>query len=478
MKDSTLAFLEGKTSSLKTVDSNTYKLNIRGISSEKPVIIFEDRPERESSIWSVEKYIDHLNTVGKEGSKNLILKYYSSEKDSEIELAFTVESAKKIVDDNSLELVVNTSSSQKNFNADHINHKNITEHIGTQPQLYVGTSVENGSEQSNELLTLLQCSEVKIEQNEDKSLKIIMEGPDLNTLAFSSSQNGEVRNIKTSILSEEWAELFSDSSPNALLSFHPKNSNKNQQIVFSMDQPTHNKDNNTFEFTAIQSNEQRQINDNTVLDFDIITGYGLLNNKSNSENEFENGILFIDDIVSPIIQETVHYLSVKVHNNTKENLTILGSTKGVRGFNDPLQFNIAANASTETMYGVPQAWPGPGHRFSVGANAYRNTGIAKEIIKPFWVGLYGGFTGDYQWASVNLGDDKMWSEGYNAFNNSSKTYKGSQTLYDDKGDKSRVPVVYNWEVAFEKGTQAHSTFGPPVWQLSTNIYISGGEQIL
>jgi hypothetical protein len=95
MKDSTLAFLEGKTSSLKTVDSNTYKLNIRGISSKKPVIIFEDRPERESSIWSVEKYIDHLNTGGKEGSKNLILEYYSSEKDSEIELAFTVESAKK-----------------------------------------------------------------------------------------------------------------------------------------------------------------------------------------------------------------------------------------------------------------------------------------------------------------------------------------------------------------------------------------------
>ena len=59
---------------------------------------------------------------GKEGSKNLILKYYSSEKESEIEFAFTVESAKK-VDDNSLELVLNTSSSQKNFNASHINYK-------------------------------------------------------------------------------------------------------------------------------------------------------------------------------------------------------------------------------------------------------------------------------------------------------------------------------------------------------------------
>jgi hypothetical protein len=113
-------------------------------------------------------------------------------------------------------------------------------------------------------LTLLQCSEVKIERDEDKSLKIIKEGPDLDTLAFSSGQDAEVRNIKTSILSEEWPELFSDSSPNALLSYQPKNSNKNQQIIFSMDQPTHKKDNNTFEFTAIQSNDQRQIKGNTV----------------------------------------------------------------------------------------------------------------------------------------------------------------------------------------------------------------------
>jgi len=476
MKNTTLSFLEGKTSLLKPVNSNTYTLNISGISSEKPVIIFEDRPERRSNVWTVDQYINHLNAGDNEGRKNLILKYYSVEKNSEIELAFTVESATKKEDKNSIELVLNTSSSQKDFNAEHINHKDIIEHVGTQPQLYAGSGINSDSEVSKELLTLLRSSEITVQRNEDMSLTIIMGKPDTETLAFSSGQDAEVRNIETSILSQEWTDLFSESSPNALLSYQLENSTESQQIVFSMDQPTYNKVDNTFEFTAKQSDEQQLINDGTALDYDNITGFGLLDNASKITAEFDNGTLFIDDIISTTGSHYGTYISVKVHNNTQEELTTLFSTKGLAGFDDPLQENIASNASTETIYGVDQGWPGPGHRFSVGAYAYRNTGIAKEIIKPFWVTLYTGFLAYYQWASVDLGSDKMWSEAYNQYYNLSKKYKGSKTLYDDKGDKSRVPVVYNWEIAFEKGIPTKDPLGNPGWNLPANIYITGGEQ--
>jgi hypothetical protein len=470
MKNTSLAFVEGKTSRLKIVNDNLYKLNISGISNERPVIVFKDRPQRESSAWTVDQYINYLNTGSEEGIRNLVLKYFSNEKNREIELAFTVKSIAKNRDGDSIELVLKTSPSQKIFNADHINNEKISEHVGIQPQLYVGTSIDRDPNSSNRLLTLLQSSEVKIKRVEDKSLKIVMEGTDLNTLAFNSGKDAQVRNIETWILPQEWPGLFAESAPNALLSYQLENHSESQQIVFSMNQPIYDQDNNTFEFIAKQSTDQERINDNTILDYDDITGFGLFNNTLKTTTEIENGTLFIDDIISPPVPDSANYISVKVHNDTKENLTVLSTNKGLAGFDNPFQENIPANGSTEELYGLIQNLPG-GLRFSVGADVKRSTGVSLERIELFWVTMYEGFMAYFQWASVELGNDKMWSEAYNAFYNLSKTYKGSKTLYDNGLHNTRVPVVYDWKVVFEKGIPTDYNG----WHLPTNIYISGGE---
>jgi hypothetical protein len=482
MSQDNLTFTGGSSVRIERTGPRRYQINLEQIGSDQKSIVFADRPSREAQAFTTTGYYNYLKDEDNAKGRNIVLRYLDSKSKKHTDLAFTYQSIVKNKESNELVFLVEETDSQKDFNQ--LGHTTASSFAaqGGEAQIFTGPQNTNKSKFKSEWLALVEGTNLELKQNKDLSYNITIQGTSLETLLFGTGDEAGLRDIKTWMLHDEWGKFFSNSEPNALLTYYDKSTDKSNQIVFKMERPIYNSKKGTLEFTGKTSEEHKEVNGFTEKNqIDVLTGlpYG-----TNTIIDGSSPSLFIDDITSsgvgrhyPGEKYPVSYTqAVKVHNHTNHELKVLGSIKGtIQSLDDPLEYDIAKGNSSSWLVSEPDSMFG-GKVFEVAANVYRNTGLAWERIEPFWVGTYDGWTGFYQWISTELGDDKLWGPVHNLYRKPGSkptVFKGSQTMYDDKPNKSRVPIVYNWEVVIDP---LNREYMPNVGEvMKTDIYISGGE---
>ena len=486
MENNDLSFLSGNSVKIQEITPGNYQITLKQNAIHEKSIIFADRPSRESRTLTIKEYRKYLeNTSNDIKSRNIILKYLDNDSQKYTNLAFTLKSASQSQNTNELIFLVNENELQKDFNNfNELDTSNFSIE-GSNAQIFTGPKNVNDEGLKKEWLSLIEGSELELRRNKDLSYNIVIKDTASETLLFDTGENADIRDIETWMISEEWSQLFSESEPNALLNYYDEITNESKQIVFKMEEPMYNSCLGTLEFTGRPSKDQAKINkitSNNQVDF--LTG---LPDNINQTIDARSPSLFIDDITKQAVgnpQKKVGNAwdipsALKVHNHSKQELKVLASVKGdVGSMDDPnIEDNLDIGQSTQWLISEPDSiLPWESKDFEIAAYVFRNTGGPWEIIEPFWLSIYDGWTGHYQWVSTELGDDKMWGPPHNHFShNTSKSYKGTKTLNDDRiidGEPVSVPVVYNYEVVFD-GQNQTIIDGQPV--IFTQIYISGGE---